>query len=118
MNAATPVHQSRSRHVIARALTAAPFIIAAVCLALLAWRPTRLITVNLTDENGPVELGTFLLLLIAAGQAWVLTYRLRRAGQRRIWRGFYLVFGLLLFLTAMEEISWGQWFFRFRTPAA
>ena len=99
-----------------RALVLAPFVLSAVYLALLAYHPTRAFAVKMTDENYPVELGTFLLLLVAAGQSFVLARRLTRAGERAIWRAFYLVFAVLLFLTAMEEISWGQWFFHFHTP--
>ena len=33
-----------------------------------------------------------------------------------MWTVFYLTFSVFLLLTAMEEISWGQWFFHFHTP--
>jgi hypothetical protein len=97
-------------------LTATPFLLTVVFAALLACKPTRHFAVTLTDENHPVELLTFLFLLIAAVQSCVLARSLGRSGGRMIWRVFYVLFGGLLFLTAMEEISWGQWFFHFRTP--
>ena len=99
-----------------RALILAPFILSAVYLALLAWPATRHFAVKMTDENYPVEMGTFLLLLVAAAQSFALARQLSRSGERVLWRAFYLVFAVLLFLTAMEEISWGQWFFHFHTP--
>src|SRR6478672_1375629 len=97
---------------LTRALTAAPFA------ALLAYKPTRHFAVTLTDENQPVELLTFLLMMMSAAQSLLLARRLGRVPMRPIWRAFYLGFGLLLFLTAMEEMSWGQWFFHFRPAPA
>src|SRR5205823_5405584 len=105
MTSAPSVDRSAARHGT-RALTAAPFIVTAVFVALLAWRPTRHFTVDLTDENGPVELGTFLLLLIAAGQAWMLTHRLRRAGQRRLALSRWPLFDAV---SAPPRILWA-WF--------
>ena len=97
-----------------RVLTLTPFVLSVVYLALLAWKPTRAFAVQMTDENYPVEIGTFLLLLVAAMQSFTFARRIHRTGGRV--SAFYFVFALLLFLTAMEEISWGQWFFHFDTP--
>ena len=99
-----------------RALILAPFLLSVVYLALLAYPQTRRFAVHMTDENYPVEIGTFFLLLVAAGLSINLALRMARSREQLRWRAFYLVFALLLFLTAMEEISWGQWFFHFHTP--
>jgi len=113
-----PPHKHRGgvRALRDRALFFAPFLLSVVYLALLAYAPTRPFAVHMTDENYPVEIGTFLLLLVAAVQSFNLARRLARSGERLLWRAFYLVFAVLLLLTAMEEISWGQWFFHFHTP--
>ena len=72
-------------------------------------------------ENHPVELMTFATLLIAgilgcriAGKTWITS----GTEIERPYRIFYAVFGVGLLFVAMEEISWGQWFFFYDTPDA
>jgi hypothetical protein len=100
-----------------------PFVAAIVYSALLAFKPTRAFAIKMNDENYPIELGTF-ALLVAGG-----IYGLRLANRARRRRGqggepatpkwvlaFYVLFSVALILIGMEEISWGQWFFHFETP--
>ncbi len=95
-----------------------PFVVAFVYSALLTFKPTRAFALQMADENYPVELLTFALLLAGGVYGVRLAIRARRRGLPTWSIAFYLGFSLLLFLTAMEEVSWGQWFFRFQTPEA
>ncbi|MEP6623562.1 MAG: hypothetical protein ABJC79_03910 [Acidimicrobiia bacterium] len=70
----------------------------------------------LMREDLVVEDITFLSLLAASILGAALTYRARRNGEARL---TWILLGLLatgLFFVAMEEISWGQWVFFFKTP--
>ena len=79
----------------------------------MAWQPARHATYDLlTDETGPVELGTFLCFLAAA----LVAARAARTPGASVARKALLVFALLSGLAAMEEISWGQQLFAFKTP--
>jgi len=71
----------------------------------------------LTHENGPVEIATFLLALLAAWLAWQHARTLWRNREARWTWSFYLLFAVGMFLVAMEEIAWGQQLLRFPTPA-
>jgi hypothetical protein len=82
----------------------------------LVFRPTQYAAAWLMRENHPIELGTFVLLLLAAGGALRLARRTRRHGAPALVWGFYGVFAAGMFLAAMEEVAWGQWLFRFPTP--
>ena len=95
-----------------------PVALVGVFTTLLAFKTTRAFAVLMCEENYPVEVLTFPFLLLAGGQSWLMARRHKRMQSPLIWRCFYLIFSLLLFLTAMEEISWGQWFFHFHTPPA
>ncbi len=70
----------------------------------------------LTDEQGPVEMLTFLCFAAAS----VLSVRLAREARRRqdarwVFIG-YTAFALFCAFAAMEEISWGQSLLGFRGP--
>ena len=70
----------------------------------------------LTDEQGPVEMLTFLSFAAAS----ILSVRLAREARRRQdarWVGIcYIAFALFCAFAAMEEISWGQSLLGFRGP--
>jgi hypothetical protein len=95
-----------------------PFVIAFVYSALLTYKPTRMFAIKMTDENYPVELGTFLLLMAGGVYGLRMAIKARRGGLHGLWFTFYVTFSIFLLLTGMEEISWGQWFFHFQTPEA
>jgi len=96
-----------------------PFVVSFVYSALLAFKPTRAFAIQMADENYPVEILTFLFLLAGGIYGVRMTMRARRRKALNVlWTAFYLTFSVFLLLTAMEEISWGQWFFHFHTPEA
>lgn len=95
-----------------------PWLIAFV-YGVLVWMPsTHRLGLELVQENQVVELGSFFAFLFASfGGLWLSVRAARRGlGARVVW-GFALL-GLVFFVMAMEEVSWLQWFFHFRTPAA
>jgi len=95
-----------------------PFVVAFAYSALLTFKPTRAVAIQMADENYPVEILTFLFLLAGGIYGVRLAILARRRGLATLWVIFYLTFSVFLLLTAMEEISWGQWFFHFHTPEA
>ena len=99
-----------------RAIVLLPFICVLSFVVLGAPDATRPVALWLLDENHPVEWLTFLALLAGGITGFRLYLHLRRLGEGGFVSGFYLVFSLGLFITAMEEIAWGQWLFGFRTP--
>ena len=119
-SAATP--HARPSRMRAGWIVLAPFVVAVAYSALLAFKPTRAFALQMADENYPVEVLTFALLLAGGIYALRLAVRARRrrrhdAAATPGWTfPFYLALGILLVFIAMEEVSWGQWFFHFRTP--
>ena len=101
-----------------------PFVLSFIYSALLTYKPTRMFALQMADENYPVELLTFALLMAGGIYGVRLAMRARRRADQRGDQGglstwvyaFYLIFGIMLLLIGMEEISWGQWFFHFETP--
>ena len=70
----------------------------------------------LLSEDQVVEDVTFVALLLASVLGGLLALRTRRADRPLLVWGFFLAFAIGVFLVAMEEISWGQWLFFFKTP--
>jgi hypothetical protein len=95
-----------------------PFVVGFVYSALLTFKPTRAFALQMADENYPIEMATFALLLAGGIYGVRMALRARRRGLLALWTLFYLTFSVFLLLTGMEEISWGQWFFHFHTPEA
>jgi hypothetical protein len=93
-----------------------PFAMAGAYLALLVSKKTRPFAVLMAREDYPIELATFLVLMIGGIFGVRLALRLRRGAYPAWVVAFYAVFSVFLLLIAMEEISWGQWFFFFKTP--
>jgi hypothetical protein len=108
-----PAKQSRRRP---DWLVLTPLVVAFVYSALLTYKPTRAFALQMADENYPVELLTFAFLMLAGFYGLWLAFKARRRGLATHWFAFYLLFSVVLLLTGMEEISWGQWFFHFQTP--
>ena len=100
------------------ALPVVPAAVLFVLAALLVVPATRDAAHWLLDENRPVELLSFVLLVAGGVLGLRLAGRLRRAGQPGWVWGFYGLFALGLLVVAGEEVAWGQWFFGFETPAA
>lgn len=79
---------------------------------------TRRLAVWLMVEDSVVQDISFVALIAAAVLGVVMAVLLRRSDQPRLVWGFFLVFAFGVFVVAMEEISWGQWLFFFKTPHA
>ena len=93
-----------------------PLVVVALFLALL-WTPeTRPIAKELLKENRPVELLSFVTMVLGGLLGLVLAWRTLRNGEPWLVTLFYGIFSLGLFMTGMDEIAWGQWFFGFKTP--
>ena len=119
--AATPLSTSAKPSLLRRAgwMVMTPFIVSFVYSALLTYKPTRAFAIQMADENYPVEILTFLFLLVGGIYGMRMTMKARhRKTINTLWTVFYVTFSVFLLLTAMEEISWGQWFFHFHTPEA
>ncbi len=67
-------------------------------------------------EGSAVEDVTFASLLLASGLGLGLTLRARRNGETTLVWGCFGILSFGLFFVAMEEVSWGQWIFFFKTP--
>ena len=91
-----------------------------VVLLLYAWwlahPSSRPIAVEMVQENRPVELLTFLFLVLAGVMALRLAHRLRKEGREVLVWGFYTAFGLAMLVIGMEEVAWGQHFLGYETP--
>ena len=116
------IRRQAARHAISERtawlVAAGPALAFAGLLVLLLVPLTREVTRwQLLGENRPVELLTFLALLAAAVLAARQAWRLRR-GEPRLWVAFYALLAVGLFVVAMEEVAWGQWFLGFDTPEA
>lgn len=102
------------RHWIA-AIIIFPMLIDLIALIFLRIGATKDAAKWMLDENHPVELLTFAFLIMAAVAAITCSLRVMQHHEQAWVSGFYLLFGIGLFLIAMEEISWGQQFFKFET---
>lgn len=88
----------------------------AVAFVYIADRAPGLVN-RLALEDGPVETLSFLLLLTAVGLFFITAVKLgrsRRSG--RVAATGAVLLALVLFLVAMEEISWGQRYLGIETP--
>jgi hypothetical protein len=102
---------------VAPALWIAPVVLLGVNVAGFAFPPTRPLTASVfAVENGPVELLTFLLLILGGLRGLSLAARARRLRLGRATVAFYGAFAVGLLVVGMEEIAWGQWFFHWETP--
>jgi hypothetical protein len=95
-----------------------PIVLTIVYIGLLASKVTRPFAVLMTQENYPVELGTFLFAIIAGIQSLYLSRQVKRAGAQKLFIAFYIIFGIGLIWVGLEEIDYGQWFFHWKTPEA
>ena len=60
------------------------------------------------DERNPVEIVTFLAMLVAGFMAIRLSMRVWRLGHSVLTTVFFVLFGLVAFAVAGDEIAWGQ----------
>jgi len=105
-------HLSPILHIV---ISIIPFIVVAVFFYFLFYTDIATFNKFLRKENHPVELITFIFLLAAAIAGFIFSYDLWKSKDKLV-SIFYFIFAFGLFFVAMEEISWGQWFFKFHTP--
>ena len=85
---------------------------------LFVFRPTRQFAYWILDENSPVEILTFLAFAVVFILCIRHVIRVIRVRRDLLVKMFFVVFALLVFVAAMEEVSWGQSFLGFQTPEA
>lgn len=102
---------------VAKGIVFSPFMIVFFYSLLLALPATRHRALLMLKENSHVELLTFAFLLLGGMRGLALAWETRNHGERTLVYGFYALFSLGLLFTAMEEVAWGQSFFRFETPS-
>ncbi len=97
------------------AIVFTPLAIIIACVAVCIPPASRQFYERFTSENGPIEMVTFVLALVAAvmGVRHAIALFRRR---ERFAACFYIVFALGMFFIGMEEISWGQQLFGWKTP--
>lgn len=96
-----------------RLLQHLPLALSLTFMALMVPVRTRSFLLPYLRENGPVELLTFGLALLAGLLASVLATRGSRPTSHRL---FLALFGLGMLFVAMEEIAWGQTWVDYATP--
>ena len=105
-------------------LTNGPILTAVVVSTTLAFHAlylaplTRHLAEWLLQEDLVVEDITVVALFAACVLSFLLARRTHRDRQPALVTWFFVSLGLGLFVVAMEEISWGQWLFFFKTPGA
>jgi hypothetical protein len=77
---------------------------------------TREVAFWLVRENRPVELVTFVLLVVGGLQGLRLAYRARQEAESTFVFSFYVIFSISLLVVGMEEVAWGQLIFGYETP--
>ena len=101
-----------------RAIVLFPFIVVIVSCLLIIIPQTRSASFwIILSENGPVELTTFVLLVLGGIRGLVLVRLMMRCGEGRFVYGFFALFSIGLLIVGMEEVSWSQTFFGFETPS-
>ena len=100
------------------ALVVIPWALLVFVGTLLAVSATRSLGTSLLMENGPVELATFLAFLTGGVMGLILAHQARGRPQGPLIARWYRIWAILFLVAAMEEISWGQWIFGFKPPAA
>jgi hypothetical protein len=97
-------------------ISIAPFLLVVFYSAFLWFDITKPLAIVALTENNVVELLTFGTLLVGSVIGVRLSMQLRQSGAEVFVWVFYGLFSICLFIIAMEEIAWGQWFFGFETP--
>ncbi len=92
-----------------------PFGIMFVLVLLLLVPSTHKFAVWLLGENHPIEMLTSIIAFWATIEG-IRLFKLLQKHQPIVVSGFIVLFTFMMFLLAMEEISWGQQLFGFETP--
>lgn len=100
----------------ALAIVFTPLLLVLLFGSMLLWPQTREAVLGVLQENKPVEVLTFVFLLVGGLLGLRLSWRVRSEGRQLLVWAFYALFSLGLIFVAMEEIAWGQQFLGFQTP--
>ena len=92
-----------------------PIILTIIMGSFFAFPSTESFGFWLLEENAPIEILTF-IIFIYTGLLGIYTIKNFNKSLEKYVSFFYIFFSICLILIAMEEISWGQWFFHFETP--
>lgn len=92
-----------------RLLAVVPIALVVIFTTLWAIPATRDIATGRSEAN-PVELLTFVFMLIAAVLSWRLAARLWRLGHPLWLSALFVLLGLGALVVALDEIAWGQVF--------
>jgi hypothetical protein len=106
--------QFRAKATSVETILSVLFVISLVAFPINAYFRTD-VAFKMIDEDTPIEYLTAIFYLIACASCIVLAIRAKGKG----WLRFHLgVLAFLFFFVGMEEMSWGQRIFNFRTPDA
>jgi hypothetical protein len=111
----TELKQYNVREYFLTVLIMTPFLIMLLISVLLILPLSNKFAQWLLEENHPVELLTFLISFWAAVLGFRFVKRIKGKDSMVI-VVFYLCFSSFMLFLAMEEVSWGQQFFKFDTP--
>ncbi|MBC8504848.1 MAG: DUF2442 domain-containing protein [Anaerolineales bacterium] len=93
-----------------------PLLIIILYIAIFLPASTRPFALLMVEENYPVELITFFGYFFAGILGLILAWQSWKRKEGIMIFGIYTLFSLGMLFIGMEEISWGQTFFRFNTP--
>ncbi len=97
-----------------------PIVILFICFLFWMIPASHQLGFWLLRENHPVEIISFFTLFMAGviglQLAWYFKKHLESGSKKTLVVTFYIIFSLGLIFVAMEEVSWGQWIFGFKTP--
>lgn len=100
---AEELRESRTKQTIATV----PIVLFSVFAVLWAIPATRDLATG-RDERNPIEIITFLAMAVAAVLAFRLAARVWRLGHSVLTTSFFVMFGIVAFIVAGDEIAWGQ----------
>lgn len=94
-----------------------PPLVTLVFVLICSFPSTRPLAWTLDMENGPVEMTTFIAFIGGGVLALVAARRVRQLGLEPGARWLLTIFGAGWLFAGMEEVSWGQSFLNFASPA-
>jgi hypothetical protein len=100
----------------AKTIVVFPILISFFLLLIIAIPFTRNFGFWLLEENNPIEILTFIFFILGGIYGVFLSIKLFKSENNKLPAYFFLIFSIFLVLIGMEEISWGQQFFNFKTP--
>ena len=114
----SPKQNTRKKLFSYFAIARLPLPILFLAALLLVLPVTREFAIWMLEENKPIELLTFVFLIVGGIRGVILAWQLKQAREPKLVIIFYLLFSLGLLAIGAEEVAWGQWFVGFETPSA